>query len=76
MVFASLVEYAVVSYLNKKMAQQRERRRKLGEQAAPVEMPVFYNHAALKGTMVCNSVFNLLLYARIILYIYKNLVIY
>ncbi|VDD95736.1 unnamed protein product [Enterobius vermicularis] len=51
MVFASLVEYAVVSYLNKKMAQQRERRRKLGEQAAPVEMPVFYNHAALKGTM-------------------------
>ncbi|VDN52976.1 unnamed protein product, partial [Dracunculus medinensis] len=41
MVFASLVEYAVVSYMNKKLAQRRERRRKQAEQQMPVEMPMY-----------------------------------
>jgi hypothetical protein len=31
MVFASLLEYAAVSYLNKKLAQRREKRRKKAE---------------------------------------------
>nr|CDQ05867.1 Bm5890, isoform j [Brugia malayi] len=41
MVFASLIEYAVVSYMNKKLAQRRERRRKQAEQRMPVEMPMY-----------------------------------
>lgn len=41
MVFASLVEYAVVSYMNKKLAQRRERRRKQAEQQMPIEMPMY-----------------------------------
>ncbi|VDK81296.1 unnamed protein product [Litomosoides sigmodontis] len=41
MVFASLIEYAVVSYMNKKLAQRRERRRKQMEQRMPVEMPMY-----------------------------------
>uniref|UniRef100_A0A1I7YK63 Neur_chan_memb domain-containing protein n=1 Tax=Steinernema glaseri TaxID=37863 RepID=A0A1I7YK63_9BILA len=44
MVFASLVEYAVVSYMNKKLAQRREKRRKQAEQMQPVEVPMFNNH--------------------------------
>ncbi|KAK0415598.1 hypothetical protein QR680_012020 [Steinernema hermaphroditum] len=44
MVFASLVEYAVVSYMNKKLAQRREKRRKQAEQMQPMEMPMFNNH--------------------------------
>lgn len=41
MVFASLVEYAVVSYMNKKLAQRRERRRKQAEQQMPIEMSMY-----------------------------------
>ncbi|EJD76348.1 hypothetical protein LOAG_16695 [Loa loa] len=41
MVFASLIEYAVVSYMNKKLAQRREKRRKQAEQRMPVEMPMY-----------------------------------
>ncbi|VDK73735.1 unnamed protein product, partial [Onchocerca ochengi] len=41
MVFASLIEYAVVSYMNKKLAQRRERRRKQIEQRIPTEMPMY-----------------------------------
>ncbi|VDO65701.1 unnamed protein product [Onchocerca flexuosa] len=41
MVFASLIEYAVVSYMNKKLAQRRERRRKQMEQRIPTEMPMY-----------------------------------
>ena len=52
MVFASLVEYAIVSYMNKRLALRREKRRKMTEQPAPVEMPVFYNHALVKANMV------------------------
>lgn len=48
MVFASLVEYAVVSYMNKKLAQRRERRRKQAEQQMPVEMPMFNNQLTSK----------------------------
>lgn len=41
MVFASLIEYAVVSYMNKKLAQRREKRRKQMEQRMPIEMPMY-----------------------------------
>lgn len=41
MVFASLIEYAVVSYMNKKLAQRRERRRKQMDQRMAVEMPMY-----------------------------------
>uniref|UniRef100_A0A914UY08 Neurotransmitter-gated ion-channel transmembrane domain-containing protein n=1 Tax=Plectus sambesii TaxID=2011161 RepID=A0A914UY08_9BILA len=43
MVFASLLEYAAVTYLNKKLAQRREKRRKKAEeeQSKPVEYPMF-----------------------------------
>nr|AFO67939.1 unc-49B protein [Toxocara canis] len=51
MVFASLVEYAVVSYMNKKLAQRRERRRKQAEQQAPVEMPMFHSQISSKPNM-------------------------
>lgn len=51
MVFASLVEYAVVSYMNKKLAQRRERRRKQAEQQMPVEMPM-YNQTTSRNILV------------------------
>lgn len=41
MVFASLIEYAVVSYMNKKMAQRREKRRRQVQQRVPFEMPMY-----------------------------------
>lgn len=52
MVFASLVEYAVVSYMNKKLAQRRERRRKQAEQQAPVEVPMFHSQISPKPNLV------------------------
>uniref|UniRef100_A0A914ZQG3 Neurotransmitter-gated ion-channel transmembrane domain-containing protein n=1 Tax=Parascaris univalens TaxID=6257 RepID=A0A914ZQG3_PARUN len=51
MVFASLVEYAVVSYMNKKLAQRRERRRKQAEQQAPVEVPMFHSQISPKPNL-------------------------
>uniref|UniRef100_A0A0N4ZFA3 Neur_chan_memb domain-containing protein n=1 Tax=Parastrongyloides trichosuri TaxID=131310 RepID=A0A0N4ZFA3_PARTI len=44
MVFASLVEYAVVSYMNKKLAQKRDKKRRKQEQAQAQEMPMFGNY--------------------------------
>jgi hypothetical protein len=44
MVFASLVEYAVVSYLNKKLGQRRERKRKRAEAPQVSEIPMFANY--------------------------------
>ncbi|CAJ0942277.1 unnamed protein product, partial [Mesorhabditis belari] len=41
MVFASLVEYAIVSYMNKRIALRREKRRKQAEQQQRAEMPMF-----------------------------------
>uniref|UniRef100_A0A7E4VX42 Gamma-aminobutyric acid receptor subunit beta n=1 Tax=Panagrellus redivivus TaxID=6233 RepID=A0A7E4VX42_PANRE len=49
MVFASLVEYAVVSYMNKKLNQRRDKKRKRAE-AAPnttTEFPMFANYAPM-----------------------------
>uniref|UniRef100_A0A0N5CEA1 Gamma-aminobutyric acid receptor subunit beta n=1 Tax=Strongyloides papillosus TaxID=174720 RepID=A0A0N5CEA1_STREA len=46
MVFASLVEYAVVSYMNKKLAQKRDKKRRKQEQAQTAEMPMFGNYNA------------------------------
>ncbi|VDK70020.1 unnamed protein product, partial [Cylicostephanus goldi] len=43
MVFAALVEYAVVSYLNKRIALRREKRRKQAEQQRQAEVPMFSN---------------------------------
>ena len=43
MVFASLVEYAVVSYLNKRIALRREKRRKQAEAQQRTEVPMFNN---------------------------------
>uniref|UniRef100_A0A0K0EDH7 Gamma-aminobutyric acid receptor subunit beta n=1 Tax=Strongyloides stercoralis TaxID=6248 RepID=A0A0K0EDH7_STRER len=44
MVFASLVEYAVVSYMNKKLAQKRDKKRRKQEQAQTAEIPMFGNY--------------------------------
>ncbi|KAI1721608.1 neurotransmitter-gated ion-channel ligand binding domain-containing protein [Ditylenchus destructor] len=45
MVFASLVEFAVVSYWNKRQSRMRERRRRRGEAAQqPPEIPMFTNY--------------------------------
>ncbi|XGW16982.1 hypothetical protein V3C99_001980 [Haemonchus contortus] len=43
MVFASLVEYAVVSYMNKRIALRREKRRRQAEQQQRNEVPMFSN---------------------------------
>ncbi|ETN86285.1 Neurotransmitter-gated ion-channel transmembrane region [Necator americanus] len=43
MVFASLVEYAVVSYMNKRIALRREKRRRQAEQQQRTEVPMFSN---------------------------------
>jgi len=45
MVFAALVEYAIVSYMNKKLSMRREKKRKKMEQAnATTEFPMFTNY--------------------------------
>ncbi|CAO4369386.1 unnamed protein product [Caenorhabditis nigoni] len=41
MVFASLLEYAIVSYMNKRLVLRREKRRKAAEQQQRNEMPMF-----------------------------------
>ncbi|CAD6196821.1 unnamed protein product [Caenorhabditis auriculariae] len=41
MVFASLLEYAVVSYMTKRLVLRREKRRKAAEQQQRTEMPMF-----------------------------------
>ncbi|VDO95485.1 unnamed protein product [Heligmosomoides polygyrus] len=43
MVFASLVEYAVVSYMNKRIVLRREKRRRQAEQQQRSEVPMFSN---------------------------------
>ncbi|WKX98443.1 hypothetical protein Q1695_013824 [Nippostrongylus brasiliensis] len=43
MVFASLVEYAVVSYMNKRIVLRREKRRRQAEQQQRTEVPMFSN---------------------------------
>ncbi|VDM58418.1 unnamed protein product [Angiostrongylus costaricensis] len=50
MVFASLVEYAVVSYMNKRIALRREKRRRQAEQQQRTEMPMFSNAPFPKPT--------------------------
>ncbi|KAI6183058.1 Unc-49B protein [Aphelenchoides bicaudatus] len=41
MVFASLVEYAVVSYLNKRKVRSQQAKKSKSERQAPSEMPIF-----------------------------------
>ncbi|CAI4232125.1 unnamed protein product [Auanema sp. JU1783] len=48
MVFASLVEYAVVSYMNKRIVLRREKRRKQAEQQQRSEVPMFSNNLSPK----------------------------
>ena len=57
MVFASLVEYAVVSYMNKKLGQRREKKRKRAE-AMPqtTEFPMFANYAPMSPNQ--NTTYN------------------
>uniref|UniRef100_A0AC34F0M0 Neurotransmitter-gated ion-channel transmembrane domain-containing protein n=1 Tax=Panagrolaimus sp. ES5 TaxID=591445 RepID=A0AC34F0M0_9BILA len=57
MVFASLVEYAVVSYMNKKLGQRREKKRKRAE-AMPqtTEFPMFTNYAPISPNQ--NTTYN------------------
>ncbi|CAI5444322.1 unnamed protein product [Caenorhabditis angaria] len=47
MVFASLLEYAIVSYMNKRLVLRREKRRKAAEQQQRNEVPMF--HASPKS---------------------------
>ncbi|KAH7696466.1 unc-49B protein [Aphelenchoides avenae] len=44
MVFASLVEYAIVSYWNKRLVRRRDRKRKKAEAPQVNEMPMFMNY--------------------------------
>ncbi|CAJ0580984.1 unnamed protein product, partial [Mesorhabditis spiculigera] len=60
MVFASLVEYAIVSYMNKWIALRREKRRKQAEQQQRQEIPMFSpkqpnNNSYEMGIMSQNS---------------------
>ncbi|PAV86833.1 hypothetical protein WR25_04608 [Diploscapter pachys] len=49
MVFASLVEYAIVSYMTKRMILRREKRRKAAEQQQRSEMPMFGSNISPKS---------------------------
>ncbi|KAK6021671.1 hypothetical protein OSTOST_12651, partial [Ostertagia ostertagi] len=49
MVFASLVEYAVVSYMNKRIVLRREKRRRQAEQQQRNEVPMFSNPVLLNN---------------------------
>uniref|UniRef100_A0A1I7S7V2 Gamma-aminobutyric acid receptor subunit beta n=1 Tax=Bursaphelenchus xylophilus TaxID=6326 RepID=A0A1I7S7V2_BURXY len=44
MVFASLVEYAVVSYWNKRQSRRRQQRKARAQNNEPTEMPMFTNY--------------------------------
>ncbi|KAI6219968.1 PHCl [Aphelenchoides besseyi] len=44
MVFASLVEYAVVSYWNKRQCRRRQIRKNRNQQQEPTELPMFTNY--------------------------------
>ncbi|KAH7707962.1 Protein UNC-4 protein9 d [Aphelenchoides avenae] len=54
MVFASLVEYAIVSYWNKRQVRARERAKKRDD-AKPSEMPLFPNTVVPSGIMVAED---------------------
>ncbi|KAK6047420.1 hypothetical protein COOONC_15075 [Cooperia oncophora] len=55
MVFASLVEYAVVSYMNKRIVLRREKRRRQAEQQQRNEVPMFSNPVTPKQQPNNNS---------------------
>ncbi|KAI6183057.1 Gamma-aminobutyric acid receptor subunit beta [Aphelenchoides bicaudatus] len=44
MVFASLVEYAIVSYWNKRQCRRRQIRKNRAQQQEPTELPMFTNY--------------------------------
>jgi hypothetical protein len=44
MVFASLVEYAIVSYWNKRQCRRRQVRKTRTQQQEPTELPMFTNY--------------------------------
>lgn len=58
MVFASLLEYAIVSYMNKRLVLRREKRRKAAEQQQRNEMPMF--NASPKAANNNVSIFRLI----------------
>ena len=51
MVFASLVEYAVVSYWNKRQMRRRQQRKTRAQQQETTELPLFTNYPTTPGLL-------------------------
>ncbi|KAI6239403.1 Gamma-aminobutyric acid receptor subunit beta [Aphelenchoides fujianensis] len=55
MVFASLVEYAIVSYWNKRQCRRRQIRKNRSQQQEPTELPMFTNYPTTPAGGIVSS---------------------